>query len=467
MDFSAGAGQIDITPAEGIHLGGDLCRHRPVDRVVDPIYAKALVIEDGPGTRLCFLSLDLCVISSAWAGELRDVIGQRFGLPREAVMVHCVQNHSAPSIGDLLFRPNSPFVPPECWWISGSDPDYPAFVEPKILETVEQALSSLEPVTLRHTNGVDGRIGFNRRYIKRDGTVQTLPRAADLPDILQVEGPTDPEVAVVACYGASGEMTAALLHHTAHPVSLWNTNHVTASWPGRWCDKFRDAVGGACVPLIVNGCCGNINVANPLDRDRKNDDDTVSAHLMQTTQDALKRFVAVGGEPTLDFRSKTLDIPRPEFDPKELDDARELLNKCPTPRWYEGKRHHVDPEWAFAALLLDMAENYQQNPLYPYEVQALRIGDLALVGLMGEPFVEGQLAIKLSSPAARTLVAHQCNGYLGYLPTRHGAERFNYNYYTPEGLPVRRGATRLVLVPEAMDLVLDAARELLTDLWNG
>ena len=85
---------------------------------------------------------------------------------------------------------------------------------------------------------------------------------------------------------------------------------------------------------------------------------------------------------------------------------------------------------------------------------------------MGEPFVEGQLAIKLFSPAARTLVAHQCNGYVGYVPTREAAERFNYNRYGADGLPVRRGATRWVLVPEAMDMILSSARGLLDNLWD-
>ncbi|HOM56273.1 MAG TPA: hypothetical protein PLG27_00815, partial [Candidatus Latescibacteria bacterium] len=52
-----------------------------------------------------------------------------------------------------------------------------------------------------------------------------------------------------------------------------------------------------------------------------------------------------------------------------------------------------------------------------------RVGDLAIVGLPGEPFVEGQLAIKTSSPAPFTFPTHMVSHYVGYLPTREAYAR--------------------------------------------
>jgi len=458
MTLLAGAAELDITPPAGTHLGGDLCRYRPVREVADPIYAKALVLADESGRRLCVLSLDLCVMGNEWAAEIRRRVGEKLGLPACAVMLHCTQNHSAPSLGQLLFQDASPYITPECWWLCGGDPHYPDFVVPRILEAVQTAAEALAPVTVRHASGVDGRVAFNRRFIKRDGTVQTIPRSADLPDVLQVEGPTDPEVAVVAFYDSSGRMVAALLHHTAHPVSRWTTNEVTASWPGRWCDRFKDAIGPGCVPLVINGCCGNISTHNPLDPDHRSDDDHIAECLTQTTAGALGRLADLAAPPTLQCKSEVLGIARPACDPAELEEARAVLERWAEPQWLDKEHARLDPEWTFAALLLDMAENYRKHPVFPCEVQAFRIGDVALVGLMGEPFVEGQLTVKLISPAARTLVAHQCNGYVGYIPTREACARFNYNYYADDGRPVRRGATRLVLAPEAMDMILDASQ---------
>jgi hypothetical protein len=100
----------------------------------------------------------------------------------------------------------------------------------------------------------------------------------------------------------------------------------------------------------------------------------------------------------------------------------------------------------------------RRQPQLQYEIQAMRIGDTAVVGLPGEPFVEGQLAIKLGSPAPQTYVAHCCSHYVGYLPTReayarggHEANR-TYTYWAK-------------LAPGALETVTAAAVEMLQELF--
>jgi hypothetical protein len=41
----AGTAQVDITPMAGTHLGGTIGTYRPAELVIDPIYAKALVLD--------------------------------------------------------------------------------------------------------------------------------------------------------------------------------------------------------------------------------------------------------------------------------------------------------------------------------------------------------------------------------------------------------------------------------------
>ena len=50
-------------------------------------------------------------------------------------------------------------------------------------------------------------------------------------------------------------------------------------------------------------------------------------------------------------------------------------------------------------------------------VQALRLGDIALVGVAGEAFAEIGLAVKARSPFAHTIFLGYTNGCLGYIPT--------------------------------------------------
>ncbi|MDP7130613.1 MAG: hypothetical protein QF437_09000, partial [Planctomycetota bacterium] len=83
---------------------------------------------------------------------------------------------------------------------------------------------------------------------------------------------------------------------------------------------------------------------------------------------------------------------------------------------------------------------------FEYEVQAVRIGDVAILVLTGEPFVEGQLEIKRRSPAARTYVAHMSNGYSGYIPTPQAIEGGGYE------TDVCMGSK---LAPEALSMIVD------------
>ena len=86
----------------------------------------------------------------------------------------------------------------------------------------------------------------------------------------------------------------------------------------------------------------------------------------------------------------------------------------------------------------------------------LRIGDLAVIGWPGEPFVEAQLAIKKGSPAAYTFVAHFCNDSAGYQPTREAFKRGGYE---------TRTANWSKLAPEALEVVQDTTVEMLRELY--
>ncbi|MHC4563826.1 MAG: hypothetical protein ACYS8X_13790, partial [Planctomycetota bacterium] len=89
---------------------------------------------------------------------------------------------------------------------------------------------------------------------------------------------------------------------------------------------------------------------------------------------------------------------------------------------------------------------------FDYEIQLLRIGDVAIVGLPGEPFVEAGLEIKMASPAAFTYVAHLPTWPdASYLPTRDAFENGGYEVW-PNVCRVDPG-TLETITAEAIDLV--------------
>ena len=106
------------------------------------------------------------------------------------------------------------------------------------------------------------------------------------------------------------------------------------------------------------------------------------------------------------------------------------------------------------------------------EIQTIRVGDIAFVGIPAEYFVELQLDIKARSPFTRTFVAELANGWVGYVPTRKAfeenlkdvpAERMES--FDHKGYEVRSALSRGFL-PGIGEAMADTAVELLNEVFG-
>lgn len=459
MRFSAGAGQADVTPAMGIQIGGDIGRYRPVEQIRDPLYVRALVLQVG-GETACVITADLISISTQHAARMRQWVSDYLGTRPEAVMIHATQTHSAPGIGNEMLSDDFP-LPADLWWLRGADDRYNEPFYQGLKAAVKQARESLRPVTLKAVRGIDGRVAFNRRYILRDGTHRGQPGCCD-PEILHPEGPADPEVGVAVFEdeeggsASGGKTVAALLHHTCHPAHGYPHRWISADWPGFWSQAVRQHFGGSCVALVLNGFCGNILHGNPLDPDSRSNIYLMGEKLMETTRRILPGLKTLSGTP-LACMSRILPIPMRKLAAADIERARMLIKSNPDPMWTDETKTNIKWDWVYALATLDLAEKQKQRNIFDYEVQVMRIGELALVGCPGEPFVEAQLEIKTASPAKQTFAAHLCNGGAGYVPTR---QAFAFGGYET------RVANWSCLDEGALEQVTTTAKEMLHDLYK-
>ncbi len=451
----AGAAKADISPQVGIQIAGDIGRRRPCTGVKEPLYARALAFEQN-GRLYAILSIDVLAIDNPQADEIRLRCQLAHGLSPEALIVHITQNHAAPSIGNHFCRNSCPIIPPQYAYLRGGDDRYDEPAIAGAVQAVGAAIERLAPVTVSAARAMDGRVAFNRRFVMRDGTARCHPPSCS-PDILHVEGPTDPEVGVAVFTAEDGSVVSALLHHTCHPCHGFGENIALAGWPGAWAREMESLWGAACVPLVINGCCGNVHHANHINPDPMPDHLQMGAKLAETTRRALESMTPVAPSP-LAWRRRILPVPRRVISDELLASARKMLAEHPEPLWTDAKHIRVSWDWVYAVGIADIADERTTHPHYPYEIQAMRIGDFGLVALMGEPFVEAQLAIKLASPFRFTQVAHMCNGYLGYVPTERAFAGGGYETRTGRGSR---------LVPEALRMVEAAAIETAKDLHAG
>lgn len=456
----AGAAMVEITPAVGVHLSGDIGRHRPAEVLIDKTYAKAVVVEVGCKS-ICIVSLDVTIICKEYTDLIRKGASE-LGLDPEAVMVHATQTHSAPGVGRFMVDKDFAGIPADKEWIGGGEPEYSCFAAGKAVEAIRQALNSVKPVRIGALTGLEGRLAFNRRAVRKDGTVGMPGPGWEKPCgptwIKYIEGPVDPELGIVCIQDADMHMVAILPHYTCHPVHVFVKGRlVSADWPGELGIQLQQSHGESCVPLVINGCCGNINPWDPFDPDYANDHKRMGRMLAETAHGLIEKM-SFDEEPVLDWRVEHISLPIREVDQQEMDWAKAILAEHPTPIWTDDTQTAVEWDWMRAAGIMSVDLIKQREKTLEYEIQVMRIGSIALVGVPGEPFVEGQLAIKMGSNARLTCVAHCCTQYVGYIPTsdafKRGGHEVNTSYWAK-------------MVPGSLELISDKAIEMINGMFES
>jgi len=414
----AGAARVDITPALGVQLAGDIGRPRPASGLLDRLHARALVLREGRRT-LCILSLDVAQIRTPFSDPLRRRIARLLKTTPDAVMIHALQSHST----QALCRDDNPFFPKEPDWLHGASL---ACIE-KTLEgcyaAAARALKQLEPVTLTAGRTNEGRVAFNRRFIHRDGTAQMHPGVDDTT-LLHCEGTVDTELSVSLFRNRRGRPVAALLHHTCHPTHGFGGTAISADWPGLWATAAEAKLGKPCVALVINGAVGDIHHHDHMNRTQVDTAGNNVRNLMETTNIILERMLRPQAVTPLAWTSVKLPLKIRRFPPAQIKAERALLKKHPDPLWTANGT--IEWDWMFAAWHVARDDARRSQPTHAYEIQVFRIGDLALVGWPDEPFVEAQLALKLRPATDFILVAHQANNGWSYVPARAAYQRGGY-----------------------------------------
>lgn len=361
--LTAGAARVDVTPDPRMT---NWVTHAAYDGVLDPIDVKALVL--GQGTeRVALLTWDLVDAREGAVARVRADIERELGIPGTHVLVNASHTHSAPwsPVGD------APLLALEHRRIDAveRDPQFAAWSERFFaanLEAVTAANSNRTAVKLFIGRADVGDLVFNRRPIKPDATVETVFEPEDreiLPRGLRYAS-VDPNATVLLFRDADHATVASVFHLACHPVSVYPYHDgISADWPGTVVTRLRERLGGE--SLFLQGCGGNIV---PSGR-------------------GLEKRESMGLE-LAERLEKAANVAHP-VDPGPLVSTRAV----------------------FGAPLAAHARRETGLEFFPVEIQAIRVGNLALVSLPGEPLIELADRITAESPIGHTLVLGYSNGY--------------------------------------------------------
>jgi neutral ceramidase len=354
--FHIGFAVEDITPGE---LFTNWVHGQPYPGILDRLSVKAVALEID-GQRGLILGFDLLETRRVMVAKLREALAGLLDIPPAAILTNATHTHSSPRF---------PFSPKDTHpshmdklQALHDDPRFATWCGELFEKTVrcaQVAFANRRPASLSIRRIYAGDWVYNRRPIKPDGTVET-EFSTNTPLIQSGGrrfGQCDPTMTALQFSDGDSRPIASLLHFACHSVAIYPFDQrISADWPGLLCKKLSDVEGGGA--LFLQGCAGD---QVPARRGQAAAEEMTNALVERLTQAAEGR-ASVASSP---FRaaSEMLELP--------LRDGGTIAA----------------------------------------EVQALRLGDAAIVALPGEPLIGLNLDIQDRSPFPHTLCLGYSNGH--------------------------------------------------------
>ncbi len=461
----AGTARADITPPVGIaQMNWGSQTH--IESVgIDPTGMKvtALVLSDG---RQRFAMVDIDRLFVEGIESAIDIASKRTGIPAAHIRLGASHTHAS-----VLVSPEK--VPRGIDLSShvAMAERYRLQIIDKVASVIAEANERLEPAHIGGGRG-KGTININRR-VRANGS--NPPAVGRNP-----KGFVDRELIVFRIDNALGKPLAVVANFQCHGTVLaYENKFISPDWPGMTRQTVESAMPGALCLFFqgaagnqgpVEGFSGDLSLAHRLGEILGHQVSAVAKQIetvrreptfegfVESTAYQAKQHWRVKGplDSTLKFTSALVDVPRRTYTEKELADMRSRITHAEKQvtvlqgSMDDWKRHQAG---ARARRFADLLKQWQQ-PVDPspaqVEVQALRIGELVLVAMPGEPFAEIGQRVKKNSPFAFTMfcgysdgVGGDCSkGCIPYMPI---PEEYQHGGYEVEQSPYNPGAAQLVI----------------------
>lgn len=449
----AGVGRVDIT------------HDTPSQGVVDRLYARALVVDDGQ-TRVAIVTMDVTAINGRsvschmlpdvaddFMSRLRSRVQGELGINSSHVLVNASHTHQP---GKMLCDDDQQIE--------------------RTFSAIKKAAGSLVEVKIGAGVGREDRLTTSRTLILKNGNHSTIRHSHPCPPDDQVAGlgPIDPDIGVLRVDRLDGTPLAVLYNFASHLLFGCIDGQITANFPGVASALIEETLGHDVMAFFIQGAAGDIIDITFKDFSQPRDIKPLGITLGLST---LRAWRAITTHTAGDVRvvSQTIDLPRrtdipariatliheqeqlldslrgttlnfDSFLPLYLQRAADLCRE-PVSQGRPQPLHHGLPSKTarqamdvFNGKLMDqymcsirameklaeirdniatlqkhqtIIDNAGQAAV-PAEIQGMRIGDFVLLAAPIEVLAEVGMNIKTASPHRHTFIAGYSNGYLHY-----------------------------------------------------
>ncbi|MFK5924829.1 MAG: hypothetical protein QM496_21840 [Verrucomicrobiota bacterium] len=412
--FRAGTAAVDISPtAFPMQL-----RSGKSNYVHDPLHVRALAFENGEG-RVVIALMDAIGVAREVADEAKALAAKKTGWKPEQMLISGTHTHTAPKGDD-------------------SSPERKAYKKLR-LEGLSQALieaiESLEPAMVASAADEEPSEVFNRRWFLQPGTMVRNPlggydqvRTNTGLNLLKPAGPTDPEVCVVDVRTRRGRALGLIANYSLHYVGGIPkvkeeggrlVGMASADYYGEFARIMPFRYGGVkrsekFVAMISNGTSGDINNYDfygkrprraPFEQVR-----IVAGKTADAAWRAVKKIESYDKNPKVAMLQREVILKYRTPTSEQLNKAIELMKLT------RKERDAINKRTSSVASQTIAYASPEKERTESVIIQAVRIGDQAIVSMPFEVLVEIGLELKEKSPFAHTFTIELANGSYGYLP---------------------------------------------------
>ncbi len=391
----AGASRVDVTPEAdaALLMSGYASRTQGFKGIHDRLNVRALVLDDG-AHQAAIVGCEVIGLSNALWEKISQRVTRETGIARDYLMLASVHTHAAPSTGVYDRQ------------MSAKQAAYVTRLENAILESIQQAKSSLQPARIGFGTGA-AKVNMNRRARNGEGGWMI----GDNPD-----GVSDKTVAVMKVETVSGEPLAIFSNYGVHGTVLGPDNlQISSDLPGATSRYVEQHYGGKVISPWTSGTAGDQDPIYRVGTDFQN----------------VTALGAILGEEVVRVADsiKTTTKARIRGNQRVVTCPGKRTVQAPGPN-REYKFEEADPVSIRLSLLV--------------------INDIAIAGVSGEVLTNIGLRLKKESPFSRTFMVTHCNGSSGYIPDDAAYDQVSYEILTTR---LKRGCAEDAIVSGFLDML--------------
>lgn len=396
--IKCGSAELVITPSLGLMIPGQFAVKLAAG-IKDDLYAKAIVFDDGEN-KIAMVVLDVIGISEAMTAKIRKRINESTAIPEKNIMISATHTHTGAPTDMKLYSslPDEDTIKHLCY---------------KAADAAILAHKNMKEVNIGYGVGYEYDVGFNRRFIMKDGKAATNP-GVNNPNIVKHAAPVDASVNVIRVDYECGKPLAVMVNYACH-LDVVGGFEYSADYPSEMSKIIKNALGNDVVVLFFNGCCGDINhidftgnhKVEPKEHYKK------MGRILAGDVIAIREKISYLSEVKVNADNKIITCSRRQPTKEQVSESIELL---------KSDISVVQKTYAEAYIKLS------NNPILTrdIEIQALKIGDVGITAYPSETFTEIGLAIKESSPFKNNFTIELANGCCGYVSTKKALDEGGY-----------------------------------------